>query len=242
MRNDRYKEILDTLERLGLPVTMTAEDASCDTLAVINDELRKIAAERESATFDRRFRLSRMPEATFMRDYHDNADRKLDSALLKDMFSLAFMDGERKENIVLWGSAGTGKTWIAELIATEACRKGKRVRWVTFPSMYRELENLKMTSSSKFESRLTYYSKFDLLCIDEFLNYKLDDPFLIQELLDRIRLMRRGSLLICSQISPIDWVKLFSVSGIGESSRGRILEHCKTIHLQGADLRMASKS
>ena len=47
--------------------------------------------------------------------------------------------------------------------------------------MYRELETLKQTNSTKFETRLTYYSKFDLLCIDKFLNYSLDDPFLMQK-------------------------------------------------------------
>ena len=181
MRTERYGEILNTLERLGLPVTMTDEDASSDTLAVINNELMKIAVDRENITFDNRLKLSKMPEATFIRDYYDNPDRKLDATLLKEMMSLAFMNGEKKENIVFWGSAGTGKTWIAELIATEACRKGKRVRWVQFPSMYRELETLKRTNSTKFETRLTYYSKFDLLCIDEFLNYSLDAPFLMQK-------------------------------------------------------------
>ena len=153
------------------------------------------------------------------------------------MMSLAFMNGEKKENIVFWGSAGTGKTWLAELIATEACRKEGRVRWGQFPSMYRELETLK-TNSTKFETRLTYYSKFDLVCIDEFLNYSLDDPFLMQELFDRIKIKNKRSLLICTQINPIDWVKVFSVSGIGASSRGRVLEHCKNIHLHGSDLRM----
>ena len=237
MRTERYGEILNTLERLGLPVTMTDEDASSDTLAVINNELVKIAVDRENTTFDSRFKLSKMPEATFLRDYYDNPDRKLDATLLKEMMSLAFMNGEKKENIVFWGSSGTGKTWLAELIATEACRKGKRVRWVQFPSMYRELETLKQTNSAKFETRLTYYSKFDLLCIDEFLNYSLDDPFLMQELFDRIKIKNKCSLLICTQINPIDWVKVFSVSGIGESSRGRVLEHCKNIHLQESDLR-----
>ena len=242
MKTDQYNEILNTLERLGLPVTMTADDAASDPIAVINNELMKIATDRENTTFDNRFKLSKMPEATFLRDYYDNPDRKLDDSLLKDMMSLSFMEGEKKENIVFWGSAGTGKTWMTELIATEACRKGKRVRWVTFPSMYRELETLKKTNSTKFESRLTYYSRFDLLCIDEFLNYTLDAPFLIQELFDRIKLMRKCSLLICTQINPIDWVKVFSVSGLGESSRGRILEYCKNIHLQGVDLKMKGRS
>ncbi len=241
MKTDKYDGILNTLERLGFSVTITGNDTSSDPIAVINNELMKIATEKENTTFDKRFKLSKMPEATFIRDYYDNPDRKLDVSLLREMMSLVFMKEEKRENIVFWGSAGTGKTWMAELIATEACRKGKRVRWVTFPSMYRELETLKKTNSAKFESRLTYYSKFDLLCIDEFLNYSLEDPFLIQELFDRIRLMRKCSLIICTQINPIDWVKVFSVSGIGESSRGRVLEHCKNIHLQGADLRMIGR-
>lgn len=241
MMTDQCNEIVDTLERLGFPLSITDEDGDCDPIAVISNELAKIAVERENAIFDNRFRLSKMPDATFLRDYYDNPDRKLDTSLIKELLSLAFMKGEKKENIVLWGSAGTGKTWMAELIATEACRKGKRVRWVSFPSMYRELEGLKKKDSQKFETKLTYYSKFDLLCIDEFLNYTLDDPFLIQELFDRIRLMKRCSLIICSQINPYDWVKVFSVSGIGESSRGRILEHCKNINLQGPDLRINGK-
>ncbi len=242
MRIKQYGEILDTLERLGLSIMITEADKDCDALAVINNELSKIAVERENIIFDNRFKLSKMPEATFLRDYYNNDDRKLDPTLLKEMLSLAFMNAQKKENIVLWGSAGTGKTWIAELIATEACRKGKRVRWITFPRLYRELEQLKKTNTSKLETRFTYYSKFDLLCIDEFLNYGLDDPFLVQELFDRIKLMKKCSLIICSQINPYDWVKVFSVSGIGESSRGRILENCKNIHLQGQDLRLTGKS
>ena len=62
------------------------------------------------------------------------------------------------------GSDGTGKTWLAELIAIEACRKGKRMRWVQFPSMYRELETLKQTNSTKFETRLTYYTASSTCC------------------------------------------------------------------------------
>lgn len=57
MKTERYGEILNTLERLGLPVTMTDEDSSADTLAVINNELMKIAVDRENTTFDNRFKL-----------------------------------------------------------------------------------------------------------------------------------------------------------------------------------------
>ena len=83
--------------------------------------------------------------------------------------------------------------------------------------------------SKKFETKLTYYSKFDLLCIDEFLNYEIKECFLIQELLNRITLIKRCSLLVCSQVNPFDWVKLFPATGIGESARGRIMHISKSI-------------
>ena len=57
---------------------------------------------------------------------------------------------------------------------------------------------------SAYQSRLKYYSKFDLLCIDEFLNDELSegDLFIIQELfefLDR----NRHSFMVCTQCDPM---------------------------------------
>ena len=115
------------------------------------------------------------------------------------------------------------------------------MKWTNFPTLYRELDSLRKRDSEKFEKKLTYYSKFDLLCIDEFLNYELKECFLIQELLNRITLIKRCSLLVCSQVNPLDWVKLFPVTGIGKSARGRIMHRSKSIHLKGKDLRMEGK-
>ena len=232
--------LIDSLKRLGMPIGIGENDRDT-SLAAINDELARIADERESKIFRKRSNVAKMPDATYLCDYRDIPDRGLDITLLKDILSLSFMEGAQKENIILWGSADTGKTWIAELISTEACRKDKRVKWTNFPTLYRELDSLRKRDSEKFEKKLTYYSKFDLLCIDEFLNYELKECFLIQELLNRITLIKRCSLLVCSQVNPFDWVKLFPATGIGESARGRIMHISKSIHLKGKDLRMEGK-
>lgn len=75
---DQCKKIVDTLERLGFPLSITDEDRYCDPIAVINDELIKIAVERENKIFDNRFKLSKMPDATFLRDYYDVSTGKLE--------------------------------------------------------------------------------------------------------------------------------------------------------------------
>ena len=60
-------------------------------------------------------------------------------------------------------------------------------------------------------------------------------------ILNRIILVKKCSLLICTKVNPSDWAKIFPVAVIRESSRGRIMEICKSTHLKGRDLRLEGK-
>ena len=59
----------------------------------------------------------------------------------KNCLTLSFM--KNRENMVFWGNPGTGKRWLAKMIATSACMANKRVRWIDFPVLYRQLNRLK---------------------------------------------------------------------------------------------------
>ena len=59
--------------------------------------------------------------------------------------------------------------------------------------------------------------------------------------MNKIILVKKCSLLICTQVNPSDWAKLFPVAVIGESSHISIMERCKSIHLEGRDLRLEGK-
>nr|CRY93901.1 hypothetical protein [uncultured prokaryote] len=228
MKNADLLTITNALQRLGFEVRV-------DALPDLAEELAQIADSTENMNFEKRLKLSRMHSSSYFRDYIDKKDRGIDSDMLKELLTLSFM--EKRENIVFWGSPGTGKSWLAQMIATSACKANKRVRWVDFQPLYRELENLK-TNMRRFESRLNYYSKFDLLCIDEFLNCPLEDSYAIQEFFKRIDDIGQCTLIICCQSNPINWSKLFSITSFGESIRGRILCRAKLINTKGEDLRL----
>ena len=232
MENKNFSTIVNALQRLGIET----KGNGCD-FSKLAEELTQIADNADNKNFEKRFKLSRMPSATYFRDYIDKKDRGMDPDMLRDLLALSFM--ERRENIVFWGTPGTGKTWLAQMIATSACQSNKRVRWVDFQPLYRELEQLKLTSVSRFDSRLNYYSKFDLLCIDEFLNYSVDDSYVMQEFFKRVEDLRKCTLGICCQANPENWVKLFDVGSFGQSVRGRIVSKAKKINTLGKDMSLA---
>ena len=82
-----------------------------------------------------------------------------------------------------------------------------------------------------------YYSRFDLLCIDEFPNVSEMDPFLVQQMFNTFS-ERGHSILLCMQCQPEKMEELFSITSIGQSIKGRILQKAKRLHLSGADLRL----
>lgn len=75
----------------------------------------------------------------------------------------------------------------------------KRVRWIDFPVLYRQLDRLKKNDEKKYETKIKYYINFDLLCIDEFLNYEQGDPYIIQEFFKRAEDLGKCTLVICSR-------------------------------------------
>ena len=52
----------------------------------------------------------------------------------------------------------------------------------------RELLRLKTDDSQRLESQIRYYCGFDLLCLDEFPNYDMEDKFLMQEFFNQAKL------------------------------------------------------
>ena len=93
---------------------------------MVGDEI----ANRESNNFEKRIRLARFSEdcnfATY--DFHFNADQ-LPPATVRDLATCDFI--RQKQNLVLAGPPGIGKSFVAQAIGHEACRRGFEVLFAT---------------------------------------------------------------------------------------------------------------
>lgn len=212
-----------------------------DVTAAIADAFAMYAVEEKERKAELLLKRSRIPEPAYFSDFWDYGVRVVDRELLKDATELHFIDEHR--NSVIWGGSGTGKSWVARVIATNSCKALHRTLWVDFPCLIRDLRRKRAMEGMAFDSRLKYYSKFDLLCIDEFMNIDIgeglssNDIFLFQELVNRLYNMKK-SIMVIGQCDPFKLDSFIKPRSVAQSLQGRLLGHSTVISMAGPDLRM----
>lgn len=208
--------------------------SSDDPLAIVSLALKTAVTAERNAKYEKCLRISKLGNPVFLRDLFTYKVRQLDLEYIHRLGALSFI--RDRKNLIIWGAPGTGKTWMGKAIATKACQEGIRTRWITYPFLCRELMRLKGEDSQRLESKIRYYCGFDLLCIDEFPNYDIEDKFLMQEFFNQAKIAGH-STIVCGQCSPENWDSLFEVKSFAQSIRGRLLEHAYRLELKGPDLR-----
>jgi len=72
----------------------------------------------------------------------------------------------RRQNLVLVGQSGVGKTFLVQAIGLSACTLGYRVRYITSAHLLRDLTA--SLADQTLPKRVRYYAHFEALIIDEF--------------------------------------------------------------------------
>jgi len=130
----------------------------------------------------------------------------------------------RRENIVLIGKHGTGKTHAATVLGVEACRRGKRVLFTTAADLVNTL--VEAREEKQLKRYLTRLQKYTLLIIDE-LGYIPFSPegaqLLFQVFADRYE---RGSILVTSNLPFAQWTKVFGEAALTAALLDRLTHRC----------------
>lgn len=163
-------------------------------------------------------------------DIRYDADRKLDKGQLMELSNCSWIRDHR--NVVITGSTGAGKTWLACALGVAACNSFYSVRYVRLPEMLDDLTIVKGEEWVKLKKR---YVKCDLLIIDDWLleSVKVAES---REILEIVEARNRcGSLLLCSQFAPAGWYSKLGSGPVADAVIDRIVHNSHVVNIQGEE-------
>jgi len=143
---------------------------------------------------------------------------------------------ERRENLVLIGKHGTGKTHAATVLGVEACRRGHRVRFITAAQLVNTLvESREEKELSQYLKRL---QRVQLLIVDELGYIPLSTEgaqLLFQVFSERYE---RGSVIITTNLPFAQWTQVFGDASLTAALLDRLTHHCDIHQFDGESIRL----
>ena len=119
--------------------------------------------ERERGAAARRLKAAKFPTLKAPDPFEFAAAPSVNKPMILELMRCEYID--RRENVLLIGGSGTGKTFLATVLGMEACARGKRVRFYRVTELATQwLEAREERQLSRLKAQL---AKLDLLILDE---------------------------------------------------------------------------
>ena len=190
--------------------------------------------DRERRATERRVRQAKFPVLKSLDSFDFLAIPSLNKSMVLELARSEFIT--RRENALLLGNSGTGKTHIALALGLAACQKGYRVRFTTAAAMVHEL------IEAKDEKRLLRYQKqmaaYELLIVDELGFVPLSKTG--AELLFEVFSQRyeRGSTMVTSNLPFQEWTDILGSERLTGALLDRLTHHVHILEMNGDSYRL----
>ena len=185
------------------------------------------------------FKLSKMKDKQAAIDAIDfSPNRKINKTQIHSLAALNFIHS--KQNIIITGKTGTGKSYMAQAIANRAIIDGHRAYYVRTPSLLEEIRVSRIDGT--YTNLLKKYSRFKLLVLDDFGVAPMveDDATNLFEIIeDRTEI---NSTIITSQLPVSEWYNYLNNNTIADAILDRIVHSSHRVELSGPSMRKIKSS
>src|SRR5664280_894971 len=190
--------------------------------------------DRERRATERRIHQARFPVVKSLDTFEFLAIPAVNKALVLELARCEFL--LRRENVLLMGNSGTGKTHLALALGLSACQRGHRVRFTTTAAMVHEL------LEARDEKRLLRYQKqmagYELLIVDElgFVPLSKSGAELLFEVFSQR--YERGSTLVTSNLPFQEWTEVLGSERLTGALLDRLTHHVHILEMNGESYRL----
>jgi len=160
-------------------------------------------------------------------------DRNIDKNQIMRFTECNFID--KCENILITGSTGIGKSYIASALGHHACSMGYRVIYFSAPKLFAKLKMAKADGS--YIKEIAKIERQQLLVLDDFGIVPLDAQSraaLMEIVEDR---HGKGSTIITSQVPVSKWHEVIGEKTVADAVLDRIIHQSHRLELTGESMR-----
>jgi DNA replication protein DnaC len=161
----------------------------------------------------------------------------LPAARFEELKSLSFID--RKENVILLGPSGIGKTHLMLGLGHHACMSGFSAYHIPCREAIEKL--LKAREQGRLRKALAWFRKPNVLLIDEVGHEPLapEQAHVFFQLINAR--YETGSIVMTSNRPFSKWAELMSDEAVATAMLDRLLHHAQVLSLKGDSYRMKER-
>jgi len=200
---------------------------------LVHDELQR----RRDRLVDRRLKSAGFRDKKTL-DTFDWRFNTVDRALIFELAGGRFI--EQREDVLLMGNSGVGKSHIAQALGMAAIHAGFRVLYREAHVLFEDL--LLASATGERTETIAKYSEIPLLIIDDLGMRKLPASA-AEDLLEIVmRRYERGSTILTSNRPLEDWPKIFGDTPAVAAFLDRLMHHSHLIEIRGKSYRLHEHS
>jgi len=179
-------------------------------------------------------RSSRLPAVKTLESFDFSFQPSIKREQIESLHELGFID--RKENVVLLGPPGVGKTHLAISLAIAAAQRGRRVYYGTLIDLITSLEEAQ--AAGQLSRRLSVLTHPSLLVVDEigYLPINHAGAVLFFQLMNRR--YEHASTVLTSNKGFEEWGEVLGDEVMAAALIDRVLHHCHLVNIRGNSYRM----
>jgi DNA replication protein DnaC len=229
----KLKHIRGSLEAIN-ELALNEEPSYLDFLSYL---VKEEVGGREKSQRIRRLKAARFPTWRTLEEFDFSFQSSVSQQTIRDLNTLEFV--KAKENLILLGPSGVGKSHLAIALGIEAVNAGYHVLFTTMDDLANKMYSC--LADGSLPRYMRSLLRNSLIIVDE-VGYLTLDKTASDHLFQLVsRTYENVSMIITSNLDFSDWGTLFASPSTAAAVLDRMLHHAHVIALRGESYRIRNR-